>query len=60
VPSTTSGETFTFPLTPQNGVCKVSLAITPARRPSDYPKLHLNDPRLLGLHFDTIHFSPTR
>ncbi len=28
--------------------------------PVDYPKLHLNDPRLLGLHFDTIHFSPTR
>jgi glycosyltransferase involved in cell wall biosynthesis len=60
IPSTTSGRTFTFPLTPQNGVCTVSFAISPARRPSDYPSLHLNDPRLLGLHFDSIRFSPSR
>ena len=53
-PSTTSDRTFTLPLTPQNGVCQVDFAISPTRRPVDYPTLHRTDTRLLGLHFDTL------
>ncbi len=60
VPSTTSSRRLTFPLTPQNGVCRVAFAISPARRPSDYPALHRNDTRLLGLHFDSIAYRPPR
>jgi glycosyltransferase involved in cell wall biosynthesis len=57
---TTSGKRLTFPLTPQNGVCRVAFAISPARRPSDYPQLHRNDSRLLGLHFDAISYRAPR
>jgi glycosyltransferase involved in cell wall biosynthesis len=58
--STTSDRRLTFPLAAQNGVCRVAFAISPARRPSDYPKLHRNDSRLLGLHFDSITYRPPR
>jgi hypothetical protein len=57
VPSTTSGETFSFPLTPRDGVCRVTFSISPARRPSAYRRLHSSDTRLLGLHFDSIRYS---
>jgi glycosyltransferase involved in cell wall biosynthesis len=60
VPSTTSGLTFDFPLVPRNGVCRVAFAISPARIPSHYPKLHRNDPRLLGLHFAQIRYRAPR
>jgi hypothetical protein len=60
VPSTTSGLSYAFPLAPEHGVCAVSFAISPARRPSDYPALGLRDPRLLGLHFDTIRYIPPK
>jgi glycosyltransferase involved in cell wall biosynthesis len=60
IPSTTSGKKLTFPLTPQNGVCRVAFQISPVRRPSDYPQLHRNDSRLLGLHFDSIRYRATR
>jgi glycosyltransferase involved in cell wall biosynthesis len=56
----TSRRRFTLPLTPQNGVCRVDFAISPARRPSDYPQLHRNDSRLLGLHFDSIAYRAPR
>ena len=60
VPSNTSGLSYTFPLTPKHGVCTVAFSISPARRPSDYPALHLNDPRLLGLHIDSITYTPPK
>jgi glycosyltransferase involved in cell wall biosynthesis len=60
VPASTSGLTFTFPLTPHNGVCRVSLAISPARRPSSVPAMHSSDNRLLGLHFDAIRYTPPK
>ncbi len=60
VPASTPSLTFTFPLTPQHGVCAVSLAISPARRPSSIPSLHSTDTRLLGLHFDAIRYSAPR
>jgi hypothetical protein len=60
VPSKASSVTERFPLTPQNGVCRVSFAISPARRPSQYPALHRNDSRLLGLHFDSIAYRAPR
>jgi len=56
IPATTPGRTFVLRLVPKHGVCTVSFAITPARRPSVV--LHTSDTRLLGLHFDEIHYSP--
>jgi hypothetical protein len=60
VPANTSGLTYSFPLTPRAGVCRVAFAISPARRPSDFPKLHRDDSRLLGLHFASIRYRPPR
>jgi glycosyltransferase involved in cell wall biosynthesis len=60
VPSRASSVTKRFPLAPKNGVCRVSFAISPARRPSQYPSLHRNDSRLLGLHFDEIDYRAPR
>jgi glycosyltransferase involved in cell wall biosynthesis len=57
---TSSGVTERFPLVPRNGVCRVAFSISPARRPSDYPQLHRNDSRLLGLHFDEIAYRAPR
>jgi glycosyltransferase involved in cell wall biosynthesis len=57
---TTSGRRLALPLTPKNGVCRVAFAISPARRPSDYPQLHRNDSRLLGLHFDSLSYRAPR
>lgn len=56
VPNGTSGLKKTFPLTPQNGVCRVAFAIAPTRRPIDFPRLNNPDPRVLGLHFDSIRY----
>jgi glycosyltransferase involved in cell wall biosynthesis len=60
VPSNVSSVTKRFPLTPENGVCRVSFAISPARRPSLFPALHRSDSRLLGLHFDAIVYRAPR
>jgi hypothetical protein len=60
VPSRASSVTKRFPLTPKDGVCRVSFAISPARRPSLFPALHRNDSRLLGLHFDSIAYRAPR
>ena len=58
VPPGTSGITKRFPLTPENGVCRVAFEITPTRRPVDYPRLGNDDPRPLGLHFDVRRYTP--
>ena len=58
IPASTPGLTFTFPLIPEAGVCRVSLAISPALRPSSI--LGSSDTRRLGLHFDAIRYSAPR
>jgi glycosyltransferase involved in cell wall biosynthesis len=54
----TSQRQIVLPLTPQNGICRVTFAISPTRRPVDVPSMHDIDPRPLGLHFNAIHYSP--
>jgi hypothetical protein len=39
-------------LQPRGGTCTVNLQISPARVPANYPQLHLNDHRVLGVHVD--------
>ncbi|HET7571940.1 MAG TPA: glycosyltransferase family 4 protein [Gaiellaceae bacterium] len=56
VPFDTSGETFRFPLSPRNGVCRVTFAISPARIPAEHGG-NPQDTRVLGLHFDVIRYS---
>jgi hypothetical protein len=51
-----STRSFTLPLTPQAGVCRVVFEISPTRIPANFPQLKLNDPRRLGLHFDVIRY----
>ena len=43
---------LTLPLRPSSGTCSVDLRISPARIPSNYPQLHIQDSRLLGVHVD--------
>ena len=57
---TTSHRPLTLALTPQNGVCRAEFAISPVRRPVDFPRLRNPDPRALGLHFDSIRYAPPR
>jgi glycosyltransferase involved in cell wall biosynthesis len=57
VPST-SRRLIRLPLTPRAGLCRVDFSISPTRRPVDFPRMHLSDPRSLGLHFDTIVYVP--
>jgi hypothetical protein len=42
----------TLPLQPRGGTCVVDLKISPARIPANYPQLHIQDNRLLGVHVD--------
>jgi hypothetical protein len=51
---------LTFPLAPRGGVCRVVFDISPTRIPANFPQLHRNDPRPLGLHFDSIKYAPPR
>jgi hypothetical protein len=73
IAGTTVSRTITFPagisrrhvrlpLTPRAGECRVDVAISPVRRPVDWPNLEPNnsDPRLLGLHFDSIRYIPPK
>ena len=53
----TSQRQIVLPLTPQNGTCLVTFAISPTRRPVDVPAMHDSDPRRLGLHFNAIHYT---
>jgi hypothetical protein len=57
LPSTAS-KTISVPLKPVNGVCRVQLAITPTRRPSDYPALNNPDPRDLGVLATGFQYEP--
>jgi hypothetical protein len=57
---TTSHRVFRLPLVGNGGVCRVDFAISPVRRPADYPRLKNPDPRLLGLHFDSIRYIPPK
>jgi len=50
----------TFDLQPRNGRCTVRLRISPARRPADFPQLHSQDNRLLGLHIGYFTYKPPR
>jgi len=49
---------LTLPLMPRNGVCRVTFAISPTKRPVDVPAMHSTDTRTLGLHFNTLHYTP--
>jgi hypothetical protein len=53
---TTVDRPITLKLAPQNGVCRVDLAITPTRQPSRYE--HNSDTRRLGLHFTPFTYTP--
>ncbi len=53
VPST-SHRLVRVPLTSRGGVCRAAFAISPTRSPGG------SDTRLLGLHFDVIHYLPPR
>src|SRR5262249_35845209 len=46
----TQTRTLVIPLTPRDGRCTVTLDISPARVPANYPRLNLRDTRLLGVH----------
>lgn len=54
LPYTTTRRLLRLPLASQHGVCRVDFSISPTRRPIDFPRLGLRDPRPLGLHFDSI------
>jgi glycosyltransferase involved in cell wall biosynthesis len=49
---TDAAHVLTVPLQPRGGTCTVNLQISPARVPANYPQLHLNDHRVLGVHVD--------
>jgi glycosyltransferase involved in cell wall biosynthesis len=51
---------LTLPLRPRGGACTVDLRISPARIPGNYPQLHINDNRLLGVHVDYFKYLPSR
>ena len=57
---TTSRRPLRLPLVPRSGVCRVDFSISPTRRPVDFPRMHLSDPRSLGLHFDSIAYVPPK
>ncbi len=56
LPPTTSHRQLTLPLTPRNGVCRVTFAISPTRRPIDVAREHSTDTRALGLHFNALYY----
>ena len=56
----TDQQVVTLPLRPRGGVCTVELRISPARIPAQYPQVHVNDDRLLGVHIDYFTYLPPR
>ena len=56
--ASTSQRRIVLPLTPENGTCSVTFAISPTKRPIDVPSMHDRDPRPLGLHFNLLHYTP--
>jgi glycosyltransferase involved in cell wall biosynthesis len=59
LPSTAT-KTITVPLQPRGGICRVRFAITPSRRPADYPALNNPDPRTLGVLMSGFQYEPAR
>jgi hypothetical protein len=51
---------LTLPLQPHAGTCTVDLRVSPSRIPSNYPQLHINDTRVLGVHVDRFTYLPPR
>jgi glycosyltransferase involved in cell wall biosynthesis len=71
VSGTTQAQTFavhpgdeprvhTLDLQPSNGHCTVHFRISPVRVPADYPQLHNQDNRLLGVRIDYFTYRPRR
>jgi hypothetical protein len=56
----TDQKVVTVPLRPRGDICTVDLRIAPARVPARYPRLHVNDDRLLGAHVDYFTYLPPR
>jgi hypothetical protein len=54
----TAQKTIDVPLVPQRGVCRVEIAISPTRRPADYPALANPDPRQLGVLVSGFQYEP--
>jgi hypothetical protein len=54
----TAVKTIVVKLVPRAGVCRVHLAISPARRPSDFPALNNGDSRLLGVLAGGFRYEP--
>jgi glycosyltransferase involved in cell wall biosynthesis len=57
LPSTES-KTIVVPLQPRGGVCRIQFAISPTRRPIDYPVLNNPDPRSLGVLVTGFQYEP--
>jgi glycosyltransferase involved in cell wall biosynthesis len=71
VSGTTQAQTFavhpgdeprvhTLDLQPSSGHCTVHFRISPVRVPADYPQLHNQDNRLLGVRIDYFTYRPRR
>jgi hypothetical protein len=43
---------LTLPLQPRGGTCVVRLKVSPVRVPANYPQLHIEDNRVLGVRVD--------
>jgi hypothetical protein len=57
LPSTQT-KTIVVPLVPEGGVCHVRLAVSPTRRPVDYPALGNDDRRRLGVRVTGFQYVP--
>jgi hypothetical protein len=53
-------KTLEIPLTPESGVCRVHLSVSPTRRPSDIPSLNNPDSRRLGVVAASFSYAPER
>ena len=49
---------LTLPLRPSGKRCTVDLTITPARIPANFPQLHIQDNRVLGVRVDYFTYLP--
>ena len=56
--SSAAAKTIVVPLQPQGGVCRIQFAISPTRRPLDYPALNNTDPRELGMLASGFEYVP--
>jgi hypothetical protein len=56
--ASTASKTIVVPLQPEGGVCRIHFAISPTRRPIDYPVLNNPDPRTLGVLATGFEYEP--